>query len=177
LVGYPILPLLSEPSLALLKTEANGIGQEKPASIDYVSYLRRLEQVLILALEKLGITACRVEGLTGVWVSGDVLYKSSDTQPGRVLPAKIASIGVKVDAKGVSRHGFALNVNPDMSYWEGIIGCGLEGYPITCLADILHPCPSMDQVMDAVETAFGEVFGFRVIVFVDEYAKNQYTIG
>jgi lipoate-protein ligase B len=43
-------------------------------------------------------------------------------------PIKIAAIGVKVDARGISQHGFALNVNPDMSYWDGIIGCGLKDH-------------------------------------------------
>ena len=59
-------------------------------------------------------------------------------------PAKIAAIGVKVDARGVSRHGFALNVNPDMSYWDGIIACGLADEPVASLADLLDPVPEME---------------------------------
>jgi lipoate-protein ligase B len=78
-------------------------------------------------------------------------------------PAKVAAIGVKVDARGVSRHGFALNVDPDMSYWEGIIGCGLADYPVTSLAERIHPTPSMKTVRDAVVEAFGAVLGYRMI--------------
>jgi lipoate-protein ligase B len=54
-------------------------------------------------------------------------------------------------------------VDPDMHYWEGIIGCGLEDYPIASLADFLDPPPTMAQVMDAVSAAFGKVFGFKMI--------------
>jgi lipoyl(octanoyl) transferase len=77
------------------------------------------------------------------------------------LPAKIAAIGVKVDVNGVSRHGFALNVDPGMSYWEGIVGCGLKDYPVTSLAKLLDPVPAMDQVIEAVIAAFEEVFEMR----------------
>ena len=163
LVGYPILPLKPRLSPASPSVAVPGVGQGNPLGIDYVGYLRRLEQVLILALERLCVAASRVKGLTGVWVKRELLRQGLEKQAGRVLPAKIASIGVKVDARGVSRHGFALNVNPDMSFWEGIIGCGLEGYSQTCLADILQPLPSMELVMDRVETVFGEVFGFQMV--------------
>ena len=75
----------------------------------------------------------------------------------------IAAIGVKVDARGVSRHGFALNVDMDMSYWQGIIGCGLKDYPVTSLAELCSPPPNMETVIDAVVTAFGEVFGYKMV--------------
>ena len=76
--------------------------------------------------------------------------------------AKIAAIGVKVNARGVSLHGFALNVNPDMTYWQGIVGCGLVGYPVTCMAELLDPAPSMDSVARAVITSFGKIFQFKM---------------
>jgi lipoyl(octanoyl) transferase len=79
------------------------------------------------------------------------------------IPSKIASIGVKVDARGVTRHGFALNVNPEMSYWEGIIPCGLQGTCMTSLADYLNPVPTLEQVMDKVIVFIAEVFGFELI--------------
>jgi lipoyl(octanoyl) transferase len=81
---------------------------------------------------------------------------------GQEQPAKVAAIGVKVDARGVSRHGFALNVNVDMSYWEGIIGCGLKDYAVTSLASLLPSAPPMNAVMDAVETSFGDVFHYQM---------------
>jgi lipoate-protein ligase B len=76
---------------------------------------------------------------------------------------KIAAIGVKVDARGVSRHGFALNVNPDMSFWDGIVGCGLDGYRVASLVELLDPLPAMERVRQAVIVAFGEVFECEMV--------------
>jgi lipoate-protein ligase B len=112
---------------------------------DYVGYVRKLEKTLIAALMNLGVEAGQRSGLTGVWVKREQF-------------AKIAAIGVKVDVRGVSRHGFALNVNPDMEYWKGILACGLLE-PVVSLADLVDPVPSMKKVKEAVNTAFYEVFG------------------
>ena len=81
----------------------------------------------------------------------------------RNKPAKIAAIGVKVDAHGISRHGFALNINPDMSYWDGIVACGLAEYPVVSLADLLNQPPSMNHVKKEIIQAFEEVFGFDMV--------------
>ena len=87
----------------------------------------------------LGSRQDRGPGLTGVWIQADVHSRCPRCKPeDRKKPAKIAAIGVKVDARGVSRHGFALNVNPDMEYWDGIIACGLQDEPIVSLADLLE---------------------------------------
>jgi lipoate-protein ligase B len=153
LVGYPLLPLVASG----LTLEASGDSLRLPQA-DYVGYIRRLEQTLILALARLGVPAFQVEGMTGVWVS----RMPSEDAAQDASPAKIGAIGVKVDARGVTRHGFALNVNPDMSFWEGIIGCGLVGYPITCLAEIMHPSPGMDAVAEAVMSAFARTYGFTI---------------
>jgi lipoate-protein ligase B len=129
--------------------------------VDYVGYLRKLEKTLILALANLGLVAGQQTGLTGVWVQADVWSRCPRCLPeDRHKPAKLAAIGVKVDARGVSRHGFALNVNPDMSYWDGIIACGLADHPVASLADLLEPVPSMGRVKQAVVFAFGNVFGY-----------------
>jgi lipoate-protein ligase B len=153
LVGYPLLPLGLPGGSADLDSDSIHLPQA-----DYLGYLRQLEKVLMAALSSLGVTGFQVPGLTGVWVQAP---ESIDLD--KSLPAKIAAIGVKVDARGVSRHGFALNVNPDMAYWDGIIGCGLNGYPIACLAEYRIPPPSMEQAIQAVSTAFGEEFGFEII--------------
>jgi lipoate-protein ligase B len=101
--------------------------------------------------------------LTGVWIQADVHSRCPRCKPeDRKKPAKIAAIGVKVDVRGVSRHGFALNVNPDMDYWDGIIACGLQDEPIVSLADLFPEPPSMERVKQEVIAAFGEVFGFEV---------------
>ena len=153
LVGYPLLPL-GKPVT----------GEYRIPVADYVGYVRKLEQSLILALLKLGLAAGQISGLTGVWVQPDMASRCPRCKPeDRLKPAKIAAIGVKVDSKGISRHGFALNVNPDMSYWEGIIACGLVDHPIVSLADLLDPIPDMPTVKSAVRTAFAEVFGVSFI--------------
>ena len=114
-----------------------------------------------IALADLGLAASQREGLTGVWVQADVWSRCPRCRPeDRKKPAKIAAIGVKVDARGISRHGFALNVDPDMSYWEGIIACGLAHEPVAALADLLNPPPEMGEVKAAVVSAFLRVFGY-----------------
>lgn len=148
LVGYPLLPL----GPATIRESASGTISRLPQA-DYVGYVRHLERTIILTLAQFGLRGEQKAGLTGVWVDPPCPNLASST-----LPAKIAAIGVKVDARGISRHGFALNVAPDMSYWDGIIGCGLAGYRATSLAELLAPAPAMAQVKKAICTAFGEIF-------------------
>src|SRR5215216_1933235 len=151
LVGYPLLPL----------GQVN--AAQKLPQADYVGYVRKLEETLIVALARLGLAAGQRSGLTGVWIQADVHSRCPRCKPeDRKKPAKIAAIGVKVDVHGVSRHGFALNVNPDMDYWEGIIACGLEDEPIVSLADLFAEPPSMERVKQEVMAAFGEVFSYEI---------------
>jgi lipoyl(octanoyl) transferase len=137
LVGYPLLPLMP------LRPD-NSPGESSGLGSDYVGYVRKLEKTLIAVLNRLGVEAVQRSGLTGVWVKKE-------------SPAKIAAIGVKVDVHGVSRHGFALNVNPDMGYWDGILACGLRE-PVVSLADLLLIVPSMEKVKQEVSIAFREYF-------------------
>jgi len=149
LVGYPILKLGAPVDAA----------SGRVPQADYVGYVRRLEDMLIRALIHFGLVTGQVPGLTGVWIQPDVASRCPHCPPAsRLAPSKIAAIGVKVDARGVTQHGFALNVEPDMSYWDGIIGCGLRDRAIVCMADLLDPPPSMEAVMDAVVDSFGKVF-------------------
>lgn len=160
LVGYPLIPLSPLPF-----PPEKGIGDRGQGRIpdaDYVGYVRKLEKTLISALARLGLAAGQRPGLTGVWVQADVHSRCPRCKPqDRRKPAKIAAIGVKVDARGISRHGFALNVNPDMEYWEGIIACGLQEEPVVSLADLFPEPPSMERVKQEVITAFREVFDLR----------------
>lgn len=180
LVGYPLIPLIPIPKGRGTGGGGRGIGErgqgrgdrgrglgergEGPIpQADYVGYVRKLEKTLIVALARLGLAAGQRSGLTGVWIQADVHSRCPRCKPeDRRKPAKIAAIGVKVDARGVSRHGFALNVNPDMQYWDGIIGCGLQDEPIVSLADLFPEPPSMERVKQEVIAAFQEVFGFQV---------------
>jgi lipoate-protein ligase B len=106
-----------------------------------VWYVRSLEAVLIETLSAFGLAAQRAPGRPGVWVRR----------------AKIAAIGVRV-SRGITSHGFALNVNPDLSYFSRIIPCGLAGATVTSMARELGWAPDMDGVMKAVIDAFGRVF-------------------
>ena len=147
LVGYPIIKWLG---------------------MDHVGYVRKLEEMLIEALARLGLACGQIIGKTGVWVQADVASRCPRCRPeDRQKPAKIAAIGVKVDANGITRHGFALNVNPDMSYYEGIIPCGIADYPVIGLADIFPNPPEMGLVKREVTRAFGEIFDYEMIA-VDE---------
>ncbi len=159
LVGYPLLPL-GRPEAA---PSQPGRDEMRVPQADYVGYVRRLEQVLIEALARFGLAGAQRPGLTGVWIQPDVASRCPRCRPeNRQKPAKIAAIGVKVDATGVSRHGFALNVDPDMSYWDGIIACGLAGSPVVSMADLLLKAPSMEEVKQVVAQSFAEVFDWQV---------------
>jgi lipoyl(octanoyl) transferase len=161
LVGYPLLPL----SPGGLQVSPTG-GNARLPQADYVGYVRRLERMLIHALASFDLDGHQEDGLTGVWVhkamgeSPTIADQAPASQPEL---AKIAAIGVKVNARGVSLHGFALNVNPDMTYWQGIVGCGLVGYSVTSMAELLNPAPSMDAVTQVVINSFGKTFQFEMV--------------
>jgi lipoate-protein ligase B len=107
-----------------------------------VAYVRRLEDTIIGALETYGVAAARREGYPGVWTGG----------------AKIAAVGVRI-ARGVSMHGFALNVNTDLSFFDRIVPCGLPGVPVTSLQALLGRPVDLDEVADRVEASFERCFG------------------
>ena len=164
LVGYPLLPLGRLVLRSIVSANGDEGSTARIPEADYLGYIRQLEEMLILALMKLGMVSGQIQGKTGVWIQPDVLSHCIACPPRlRLRPAKIASIGVKVDARGVTRHGFALNVNPDMSYWEGIIPCGLEGTPAVSLAELLDPAPGMESAIQAVCKAFEQVFGCELV--------------
>ena len=166
LVGYPLIPLgriVREQTHQTLHPGPEPAESVRIPDTDYVGYVRKLELALVVALAELGLAAGQVPGLTGVWVQPDIYSRCSRCKPeDRQKPAKIAAIGVKVDVHGISRHGFALNVNPDMTYWDGIVACGLADYPVVSLADLLPEPPALQRVKKEVATAFGEVFDYEI---------------
>lgn len=113
---------------------------------DAHGYLRSLEECLIGVLADFSLPAFRVEGLTGVW-AGD---------PER--PAKIAAIGVRL-SHWITSHGFALNVQTDLSYFDTIVPCGIADRTVTSMHQLLGRAPSMERVEDRLIARFGEVFG------------------
>ena len=114
-----------------------------PYGGDVYEYIRRIERVMIESLGELDIEAEVIDGLTGVWVG--------DRPPeGR----KIGSIGVHVN-KGVTTHGFAINVNNDLQPFEWIVPCGIEGCRVTSLGRELGVQQDMDAFMDTIRDRFG----------------------
>lgn len=147
LVGYPIMKL---------GVPTNDDGRLPQA--DYVGYVRRIEEMLIRTLARFGIVSGQMTKLTGVWVQPDAASRCPHCPPSaRLAPSKIAAIGVKVDSRGVSQHGFALNVSPDMSYFDGIIPCGIRDHGVISMADLLIDVPSMETVMEKLLVEFGKV--------------------
>ena len=127
-------------------------------------YVRRLEAALIDALAALGIAAGRVEGRPGVWVGpppdGDSRSARSGSPSGGA--AKVAAIGVRV-SRGVTSHGFALNVSPDLSYFAHIVPCGLADAAVTSIERLLgRPIP-LREVEDLVIDSLGRVFGLEMV--------------
>jgi lipoyl(octanoyl) transferase len=121
LVGYPILRL-ADP-------------------IDVVAYVRRVEGVLIAVCHDLGLDAAtRVAGRSGVWLP------ARDSMPER----KLAAIGIRV-AQGVTLHGFALNCDCDLSWYERIVACGISDAGITSLSRELNRDVTVDEVLPVVE--------------------------
>jgi lipoyl(octanoyl) transferase len=152
LVGYPLLPL------APAGWQQETVGGRIPQA-DFVGYVRKLEEVLIHTLAHFGLVSAQRPGLTGVWMPAEAWAKCLRCDPRlKPAPVKIASIGVKVDARGVSRHGFALNVAPDASYWEGIIACGLDGVTMASMADFLASPPSVEETARVCARAFADRF-------------------
>ena len=116
-----------------------------PDRRDVHRYVRDLEEVLIRAVAGFGITAGRVPGLTGIWVG------PPDQQ------AKLAAIGVRI-SRWVTSHGFALNVNTNLSRFGLIVPCGIADKGVTSLEVLLGRRIPMDEVAAAVERAFAGVF-------------------
>jgi len=114
------------------------------ADRDVLRYLRNLERVLIEALARHGISASQRTGLTGVWVDG----------------RKIASIGVGL-RRWVTMHGFALNVSTDLSLFETIVPCGIEGCRTTSIAALGRDTISVADFAGSVEQAFASVFKYE----------------
>jgi lipoyl(octanoyl) transferase len=103
-----------------------------------VGFVREIESALISICQELGLETQRVEGRSGVWVV--------DSQGSR----KIAAIGIRV-ASGVSMHGFALNIEPDLSAYNSIIPCGIDDASVTSLSKELGRSISTDEVLPIVE--------------------------
>ncbi|MCL4251894.1 MAG: lipoyl(octanoyl) transferase LipB [Anaerolineae bacterium] len=109
---------------------------------DVLAYVRALETVIIRALADFDVTAGVIPGLTGVWVG----------------EAKIAAIGVRVTTRTVTKHGFAINLNTDLSYFDGIIPCGIHDKDVTSLAQLQGAPADAAGFTTALVSHFGTIF-------------------
>jgi lipoyl(octanoyl) transferase len=123
----------------------------RPDRCDVHRYVRDLEEVLIRCLAEYGITGTRVEGLTGVWVGTE----------------KVGAIGVRI-ARWITSHGFALNVNTDLSYFGAIIPCGIADRGVTSISRLAGRDIEIGKVSKIVADKFAEVFGRELV-----YSKEE----
>jgi lipoyl(octanoyl) transferase len=133
LVGYPIL------DLDKFKTD---IGW----------YLRSLEEVIIMTMAEYGLTGERSKGETGVWIEPGIKGKER----------KICAMGIKC-SRWITMHGFALNVNTDLNYFNNIIPCGIQNKQVTSLEKELGKKVSMDEVKEKIKRNFEEVFACQLV--------------
>ena len=108
--------------------------------VDVVAYVRRIEDALIATCAELGVRAVRVDGRSGVWVPADE----------RGGERKVAAIGIRI-AQGVSMHGFALNCDPDLSWFARIVPCGIPDADVTSLSKETGRKVSVEEVVPVVE--------------------------
>ncbi len=133
LVGYPIL------DLELFFTD---LGR----------YMRSLEEVIINTLSQFGITASRLPGATGVWLDPEIPSKAR----------KICAMGVRC-SRWVTIHGFALNINTDLSYFNYIVPCGISDKAVTSMERELGAKVDEDLVADTLRNEFAKVFNAKII--------------
>lgn len=122
----------------------------KPDRCDVHRYVRDIEEVLIRTIADFGVQSSRISGLTGVWVGNE----------------KIGAIGVRI-ARWITSHGFALNVNTDLSYFNLIVPCGITDKGVTSLSRLLGRQVDIQEVALAACSHLAEVFGREVSISGD----------
>ena len=138
IVGYPILDL-------------------EKIYTDIGKYLRNLEEVIILTLAEYGITAGRSKGETGVWLDADSVGKER----------KICAIGVRC-SRWITMHGFALNVNTDLKYFDNIIPCGILNKQVTSIEKELGGKVDFEEVKNIIKVKFANVFNAKLSIEENE---------
>jgi lipoyl(octanoyl) transferase len=123
-----------------------------PDPIDVVAYVRRMETVLVAVCAELGVAAGQVDGRSGVWLAAD------ESRPER----KVAAIGIRV-AQGVTLHGFALNCDPDLSWFDRIVPCGIADAGVTSLSRELGRDVTVEEVLPVVERRLPELLDLPVV--------------
>jgi lipoyl(octanoyl) transferase len=159
IVGYPIFDL---------RGFATPDGKRK--TLGAVDFVRRLEEVLIRTCADFGIPTKRLAGWTGVWTNVEAIESGSGST-GESAPldmnknsveAKLAAIGVHI-SRFVTSHGFALNVNTDLSFFNMIVPCGITAKPVTSMREQLHREVGLNLVAESISRNFGTVFSTQML--------------
>ncbi len=153
LVGYPIFDL---------RAQLAEDGQRK--TVGAVEYVRRIEEALIRTCADYGIATERVKGMTGVWTPQQSAMPKTGSAGGdaSATQAKIAAIGVHI-SRAVTSHGFALNVNTDLDYFNLIVPCGIATKPVTSIRKELGREVPIEEIAQVVTRNFGRVFNSQVL--------------
>ncbi len=162
IVGYPIFDL---------RGYATPDGKRK--TIGAVDFVRRLEEVLIRTCAHFAIPTKRIPTLTGVWTHPDARTKhmgtaasavrrSEASPPDHGPEAKLAAIGIHI-SRFVTSHGFALNVNTDLSFFNLIIPCGITTKPVTSMQQELSKAIDLNAVAESISRDFGAVFSSQIL--------------
>jgi lipoyl(octanoyl) transferase len=166
LVGYPIFDL---------RGFATPDGKRKTLGV--IEFVRRLEEVLVRTGADFAISTKRVTGLTGVWTDSEAnkihvetaapgyLVERSSTENSAIrnsCEAKIAAIGIHI-SHFVTSHGFALNVNTDLSYFNLIIPCGITARPVTSMQQQLGKELNLNDVAESISRNVGAVFSSQML--------------
>lgn len=125
----------------------------KPDRCDVHRYVRDIEEALIRTIKDFGIEGSRIPGLTGVWVGNE----------------KVAAIGVRI-ARWITSHGFALNVNTDLRYFQMIVPCGITDKGVTSLSELTGRTLDLGEVARVALGHFGEIFARRMITLGDGWS-------
>src|ERR1700683_1506553 len=170
LVGYPIFDLRAHSGGA---ADASSAPRKHLGAVEFV---RRLEEVLIRTCADFAIETKRICGLTGVWTNpislssraeeNDSKNRSLESRDpllaGATTEAKLAAIGVHI-SRSVTSHGFALNVNTDLSYFNLIIPCGITAKPVTSMHQELGRELDPNAVAESISRNFGVVFQSQIL--------------
>jgi lipoyl(octanoyl) transferase len=173
IVGYPIFDLRG---FAGVGTGASVPAIQRSSStrkhLGAVDFVRCLEEILIRTCTDFGIPTKRICGLTGVWtdVAEDLKGRSCNrpeecsqrVATGRPAEAKLAAIGVHI-SRFVTSHGFALNVNTDLSYFNLIIPCGITSKPVTSMQKELGRTLAPNAVAESISRNFGVVLQSQMV--------------
>ena len=172
IVGYPVFDLRGYPCGA----DASSASGSKRKTLGVIEFVRRLEDILIRTCTDFAIVTKRVPGLTGVWTdplplssraeendSKNRSLQSRDLAFAEAAPeAKLAAIGVHI-SRSVTSHGFALNVNTDLSYFNLIIPCGITSKPVTSMQKELGRELDLNAVTESISRNVGTIFQSQIL--------------